>query len=32
MRKTDEDSIEDFRDVYDFETAFAPADDFELKE
>lgn len=31
-RKTPEDSLEDFRDVYDFETAFALADEFELKE
>ena len=32
MRKTEEDSIEDFRDVYEFDSAFAAADDFELKE
>ena len=32
MRKTEEDSLEDFRDVYDFQTAFDLADDFELKE
>ena len=32
MRKTDEDSVEDFRDVYDFETAFATDDNFELTE
>ncbi|MBS3734055.1 MAG: hypothetical protein KGY99_03930 [Phycisphaerae bacterium] len=32
MRKTDEDSIEDFRDVYDFEKAFDISDDFELQE
>lgn len=32
MRKTDEDSLEDFRDVFNFDTAFAPADGFELKE
>ncbi|HUU60475.1 MAG TPA: Minf_1886 family protein [Phycisphaerae bacterium] len=31
-RKTEEDSIEDFRDVYDFETAFDVTDEFELKE
>ena len=32
MRKTDEDSLEDFRDVYDFDEAFRPQDEFELKE
>jgi len=32
MKKTDEDSLEDFRDVYDFSQAFRPADEFELKE
>ena len=32
MRKTDQDSIEDFRDVYDFDKAFGGQDDFELKE
>lgn len=32
MRKTPEDSLDDFRDVYDFETAFVSADEFELKE
>lgn len=32
MRKTPEDSLDDFRDVYDFDTAFAAADEFELKE
>ena len=32
MRKTEEDSLEDFRDVYDLETALAGTDDFELKE
>jgi len=32
MRKTDEDSIEDFRDVYDFSTAFASHDQFDLKD
>lgn len=31
-RKTPEDSLEDFRDVYDFETAFAVVNEFELKE
>ena len=31
MQKTDEDSIEDFRDVYDFAQAFGGCD-FELKE
>jgi len=29
MRKTDEDSLEDFRDVYDFDGAFRADDDFE---
>lgn len=32
MRKTPEDSLDDFRDVYDFETAFVSADEFEMKE
>ena len=32
MRKTDEDSIEDFRDVYDFDKAFRDYKTFELKE
>ena len=32
MRKTEEDSIEDFRDIYDFDEAFNPADHFELTE
>jgi uncharacterized repeat protein (TIGR04138 family) len=32
MRKTEEDSIEDFRDVYDFETAFGLADRLDLNE
>ena len=32
MKKTDEDSLEDFREVYDFSEAFRPADEFELKE
>ncbi len=32
MRKTEEDSIEDFRDVYDFDEAFRLQDEFELKE
>jgi len=32
MRKTEEDSLEDFRDVFDFDAAFAPGDSFELKE
>ncbi len=32
MRKTDEDSIEDFRDVYEFKDAFKGADHFELTE
>lgn len=32
MRKTDEDSLEDFRDVYDFDTAFSAGCEFELKE
>ena len=32
MRKTDGDSIEDFRDVYKFEEAFDAADHFELTE
>lgn len=32
MLKTDEDSLEDFRDVYDFEAAFRVAGPFELKD
>ncbi len=32
MRKTDEDSLEDFRDVYEFDDAFDGADHFELTE
>jgi len=32
MQKTDEDSLEDFRDVYDFGAAFPTRGDFELKE
>ena len=32
MRKTEEDSIEDFRDVFDLDKDLAPGDDFELKE
>lgn len=32
MRKTEEDSIDDFRDVFDFNEAFAHSDNFELKE
>ena len=32
MRKTDEDRIDDFRDVYDFEKAFGSYEAFELKE
>ena len=32
MKKTDEDSLDDFRDVYDFDEAFAAKDEFELKE
>jgi uncharacterized repeat protein (TIGR04138 family) len=32
MRKTDEDSVEDFRDVYDFDQAFSDYQAFELKE
>jgi len=32
MRKTDEDSLEDFRDVYDFAAAFDAGDGFDLKE
>ena len=31
MRKTDEDSLEDFRDVYDFAKAFDVGDQFEIK-
>jgi len=30
MHKTPEDSVEDFRDVYDFSEAFRDVDDFEL--
>jgi len=29
MKKTDQDSLEDFRDVYDFEEAFSPAAAFD---
>jgi uncharacterized repeat protein (TIGR04138 family) len=32
MRKTDEDSIEDFRDVYDFDKALAVEDAFDIRE
>ncbi|MFP4054862.1 MAG: Minf_1886 family protein [Phycisphaerae bacterium] len=32
MRKTEEDSIEDFRDVFDFDEALQFQDEFELKE
>jgi uncharacterized repeat protein (TIGR04138 family) len=32
MRKTEEDSLEDFRDVYDFDEAFCFKGEFELKE
>ena len=32
MRKIDEDSIEDFRDVFDFAKAFKVSADFDLKE
>lgn len=32
MKKTDEDRIEDFQDVYDFDEAFKTHDEFELKE
>lgn len=32
MRKTDTDSLEDFRDVYDFDEALDAEDDFELSE
>jgi len=32
MHKTDEDSLDDFRNVYTFDDAFAPQDCFELKE
>ena len=32
MRKTEEDSLEDFRDVFNFEEAFRSMDDFEIKE
>lgn len=32
MRRTDEDSLEDFRDVFDFDRDLVPGEDFELKE
>ena len=32
MRKTDDDRIDDFRDVYDFDKAFGSYEAFELKE
>ena len=32
MRRTDEDSIDDFRDVYQFDEAFGCQDDFDLKD
>jgi len=32
MHKTDEDSLDDFRNVYTFDDAFAPQDCFDLKE
>jgi uncharacterized repeat protein (TIGR04138 family) len=32
MRKTEQDSLEDFRNVYDFDEAFRPSDELELKE
>jgi uncharacterized repeat protein (TIGR04138 family) len=32
MQKTPEDSVEDFRDVYDFDTAFRVKPEFKLKE
>ena len=32
MRKTDEDSLEDFRDVYCFERDLRPGDEFDLKD
>jgi uncharacterized repeat protein (TIGR04138 family) len=32
MKKTDEDSLEDFRDVFDFDQALSQADNFELTE
>jgi len=32
MKKTDEDSLDDFRDVYDFSEAFNVSGEFELKE
>ena len=32
MKKTESDSIEDFRDVYDFDQAFRHEENFELKE
>ncbi len=32
MKKTDEDSLEDFRDVFDFDKAFRSKGEFELKE
>ena len=32
MKKTEEDSLEDFRDVFDFDEAFSHAGSFELAE
>jgi len=32
MHKTDDDSLDDFRNVYTFDDAFAPQDCFEMKE
>ncbi len=32
MRKTDEDSLEDFRDVYDFDEALAVSDVFDIQQ
>ncbi len=32
MKKTEEDSLEDFRDVYDFAEAFGHVENFEMKE
>jgi uncharacterized repeat protein (TIGR04138 family) len=32
MKKTEEDRLEDFQDVFDFDEAFKPHDEFELKE
>lgn len=32
MKKTEEDSLEDFRDVYDFDEAFGGAQEFDLAE